>query len=279
MREMMAFVLAVVFVAVTELPAHPGPRVWVGSSAGRLVTYTSDNDLAPSFFTPSRLFKGELEEGFPGTGIYYTDFPGFQVKTVNPGISPGTVFGFDIAGPLLMYHQPAQAFRTTAELFGPPNPGPVPQLGVSLDSELRQTGSGPVAGFNFFQHNAIGDHAHLFFVLFGNGTGASNGPSGIYALPMTLRSGGFDPTQTFYILLGKGYGTQSPLFLEALDRASATLVAPPITGLGPVKPRFSPGQTSLAPEPSSATLVLTGLYALMIRRRTQQPPPGSFRGI
>jgi hypothetical protein len=216
-----AFILPLL-VLTSAAAAHPGPRVWVGNDDGVITTYTSDNDLSPSRYTPSRLFTGTLDEFLPGTGVYTTDVPGYEVKTIDGGVSPGTRFSFGIAGPLLAYDPETRLYLTTRQLFG--DPGPAPQMAVSAGNAVAQTGDGPVDGFEFFTYATPGDHAHLFYTLFGDGATASDGPDAVYALPLLLKSPSLAPSQTYYLLLGKGYGPGSELFDDATDAARKTLL-------------------------------------------------------
>jgi hypothetical protein len=209
-------------VTVSAAVAHPGPRVWIGNDDGRITTYTSDNDLSPTLYSPSRLFTGTLDEFLPGTNVFTTDFPGYEVKTVDGGVSPGTHFSFAIPGPLLAYDHATASYLTTRALFG--SPGPAPQMAVSEGNAVVNTGDGPVDGFDFFTFSTPGDHAHMFYTLYGDGATASSGPDAVYALPLQLRSGALAPSETYYLLLGKGYEQGSPLFDEAADVARRTLV-------------------------------------------------------
>lgn len=207
--------------------AHEGPRIWIGSEGGKIVTHASDNDIEPTVYIPSRIFSTELNDLF---GIHTTEFPGFEVRQDGGGISTGTTFGFNITGPLLYYDPVLQAYVTVEEEFGPPAPGPVPQMAVSLGASIRATGSGPVAGFSFFTFNGIGDHSHLSYTLLGDGVSAVDGPSGVYALPMSLTSGALAPSETYYLLIGKDVSQADEQFIEALEAAHETLVPSVVQG-------------------------------------------------
>lgn len=209
-------------VTASAAVAHPGPRVWVGNDNGVITTYTSDNDLSPTLYSPSRLYTGTLDEFLPGTNVFTTDFPGYEVKTVDGGVSPGTHFSFSVPGPLLAYDPAARLYMTTRALFG--SPGPAPQMAVSEGNAVVNTGDGPVDGFDFFTFTTPGDHAHLFYTLYGEGSTATNGPDAVYALPLQLKSGALAPSETYYLLLGKGFEPGSPLFDEAASVARRTLV-------------------------------------------------------
>jgi hypothetical protein len=211
-----------------SVSAHEGPRFWLGSSAGRVVAFTSDNDFDPTQYAPSRLFTAQFEEFF---GVFTTVFPGFEVRQTGGNVANGTTFTFNIAGPALYYDEQAQAFVTTAQMFGPPAPGPVPQLAVSLGSNIRSTSTGPVSGFAFFTFNAPGDHSHLAYTLLGDGVTASDGPPGVYALQLNLTAGGLAASDTFYLLIGKDVEYADPLFEAAVARARASLVGMTLSDL------------------------------------------------
>jgi MYXO-CTERM domain-containing protein len=148
--------------------------------------------------------------------------PGYEVKTIDGGVSPGTHFSFAVPGPLLAYDHATGTFRSTRDLFG--NPGPAPQMAVSEGAAVATTGDGPADGFDFFTFTTPGDHAHLFHTLYGDGSTPSNGPDAVYALPLQLKSGALAPSETYYLLLGKGFEPGSPLFDEAAAAARQTLL-------------------------------------------------------
>src|SRR5215470_590905 len=109
--------------SAAPVQAHEGPRIWIGNFNGQIITYTSDNDLNPTIYTPSRIFTADLEAVL---GIYTTDFPGYEVRQSGGNVAAGTTFGFNITGPLLYFDEATQTFVTTQAEFGPPQPGPVP---------------------------------------------------------------------------------------------------------------------------------------------------------
>jgi hypothetical protein len=210
--------------------AHPGPRVWIGSENGALLTYTSDNDLAPTSFSPVNVFIGGVDEDtrvsngrmdeFPSSGsnVYATSFPGYQVRSdragdgAGGGLSFGATVGFKLAGPLLVFDPANQVYRTTEQTYH--DPGPVPQFGVSLSSGMGGTvvtSSGPVNGFNFYSYNGATDHAHPIVTLLPNGTvppmgqAPGDGPHAIYALPLRLTATGYTDSLPFVILYGRGF--------------------------------------------------------------------------
>lgn len=199
--------------------AHEGPRIWIGNENGRITTYSSDNDFEPTVYERSRLFTTEFDSFF---NIFTTDFPGFEVRQDGGGISSGATFGFVIAGPLRYFDGVNDRFETVKQMFELPDP--TPQLAVSLSSQIRTTSSSRVVGFNFFTFHQIGDHAHLSFTLLGDGVTASDGPSGVYALPLRLTGVGLANSATFFLLIGKDYGHGDPLFERAEEVARLTLV-------------------------------------------------------
>lgn len=220
---MRCFVLTIaVLTAASGVVAHPGPRVWIANDDGVITTYTSDNDLSPTRYSRSRLFPGTLEEFLPGTDVFTTDFPGYEVKTIDGGVSPGTRFSFDIAGPLLAFDQGTRMYMTTRDLFG--SPGPAPEMAASLGNSVVRTSDGPVTGFELLTYTTPGDHSHMFYTLYGDGSTPTNGPDAVYALPLQLKSTALETSLTYYLLLGKGVELGSPLYDEAIDVARRTLV-------------------------------------------------------
>jgi hypothetical protein len=215
--------LLVVLCFALEARAHDGPRFWIGNLCNEIATYTSDNDLNPLVYPPARLFATDLTPFF---GVYTTQFPGFEVRRSGGNVASGTTFGFNIAGPLLWYDADLDRFLTVQQEFGPPEPGPVPQLALSLGSNVRVTGNGPVTGFAFFTFHQVGDHSHLSFTLLGDGSNPVDGPSGVYALALQLTSGGLVTSDVFYLLLRKGVTSADPLFLAAQEAARASLAIP-----------------------------------------------------
>lgn len=207
--------------------AHDGARIWINNHNGAITTYRSDNDLSPTYYVPCRLFRTEFENF---GGIYTTEFPGFEVVRDGAAVAGGTTFRFDIAGPSLYFDEVAGAFVTTTEAFGPPEPGPVPQIALSLSASVRVTSDGPVGGFDFFTYFATGDHSHLSFTLFGDGESASDGPAGIYAVPLTLSAPSLGTSDTFYLLIGKGVADEDPMFDTAYDIARSTLIGVGVPG-------------------------------------------------
>ncbi len=194
--------------------AHDGPRVWVGVEGSSIVTYSSDNDLDPATYQPSRLFTAAFESV---GGFFSTEFPGFEVRRDGGGVAGGSVFGFGIAGPLLFFD--SNAYRPVDEVFATP-----PQVALVLGSQFVITGGSSVDGFEFFEFGGAGDHSHLAFTYLGDGASPADGPDGVYALPLTLWSAGYSDSATFYVLLGKGVTPGGPLFDAAVDLARSTLV-------------------------------------------------------
>ncbi len=214
--------------------AHDGPRVWVDQAGGRVVTLTSNNDLSPSVYTPSRLFEGQF--GYDSFNGSLTEFPGFEApRGTEHHLANNTSFGFNITRPALFYDTTTQTFLTTQDLFG--SSGVVPQIGLGLGFELFKTADGPVSGTNLLQFNATGDmsneaHSHFDIAELGNGNTVSPGPAGIYALALELTSPTLATSEEFFILFGTA-GSQtapgSPLFSEAKQVALQTLVPEPVS--------------------------------------------------
>jgi hypothetical protein len=219
--------LVISALAASTVAAHEGPRIWIGNVGGTITTFSSDNDLDPTIYTPSRLFTTELEEF---SGIFTKDFPGYEVRQTGGNVASNTTFGFNIAGPALYFDEAADLYVTVQAMFGPPGPGPVPQLAITEGANRRDTASGPVSGFNFFTFNSIGDHSHLAYTLLGDGVNPVDGPSGVYAIPFNLTSQSLATSETYYLLVGKGVAVDDPLFESAIAVAQATLVPDVVPG-------------------------------------------------
>jgi hypothetical protein len=246
---MRSLLIAAGAVAVWAAPAaaHPGPRVWIGNDNGTLVTYTSDNDLAPTSFAPGKLFIGGVDEDtripngmmeeFPasGSGVYATNFPGYQVRSdlagnsAGGGLGFGTTVGFKTAGPLLVFDEAMNAYRTTQQVFG--DPGPAPQFGLSLSSGAGGTvvtANGPVNGFNFYSYNGASDHAHPIVTMLPQGVvppsgqAPGDGPHAVYALPLRLTAAGYTDSLPFVILYGRGFGYPTDSVFTTARAVAAT---------------------------------------------------------
>lgn len=183
---------------------HDGPRVWIGNDAGVTRTYTSDDDLDPTTYTPSRIFAETMPQFF---GVYTTQFPGFEVRRDGGNVPTDTLFGFDLAGPLLMLEPAQNRLRPTSKIF---TSTPAPQLAVSLSTTKRITSTGIVDGFDFFSFGGVGDHSHLSFTLLGDGVSASvASPDGVYVAPLLLTSSSLARSDWFFLVFDKnGQPTQ-----------------------------------------------------------------------
>ena len=237
-----------IFIASSLAHAHPGPRVFLGTSGGQVTTFLGNNNENSTAFTPTRIFPADLPNAF-GSGTYTTDFPGFQVVE-GTGVAPGTTFSFSIAGPLYYFseYNPTTltgVFLPTAQAFAG---SPVPQMAVSETSSFTITGSAAVPGFEFFGYNAPGDHGHLTFTLLGNGSlpaaGGPEGPDGVYALPLEVTGTSLSTSATFYLLFGKNEAIGSTQFDTAVAVANAQFI----------------------PEPGVALLAVPLAFALLRRR-------------
>jgi hypothetical protein len=243
---------AVLLAASDAALAHIGPRVWIGNEAGRIVTYTSNNDLAPTSYAPQKLFIGGADEDslaangrideYPvsGTDIFATEFPGFQVRLdragdgAGGGLSFGTTIAFKIAGPLLVFDPARMVYRTSAQAFG--SPGPAPQFGFSVPggtSGTAVTGDGPVNGFDFLSYDSASDHAHLVTALLPEGvvppagTPPGDGPHVVYAVPLVLTAPGYQESHPFCILYGRDITyPDDAVFLDALHVAQISFGLP-----------------------------------------------------
>jgi hypothetical protein len=193
---------AAVVLTVGAAWAHEGPRVWLDQSGGRVITLTSDNDISPTTFTPSRVFVGQFGQLF---GVWTTEFPGYEVRSIGPSVAEGTTFGFRLAGPLLKYDDSTDRVHPVHEIFGPT----VPQLAVSLDATVAVTESGPRDGFDYFQYFGAGDHSHLSFTLLGDGISptAPPPPDGAYVLPLINTGAGLLASDWYFIVFQKNATT------------------------------------------------------------------------
>lgn len=214
--------ILLVLALTSPVVAHPGPRVWLDTVGGKIKTYTSDNDLSPTVYTASRIFTTDMED--LGGGVFSTDFPGYEVRRTGGSVAAGTTFGFNLVGPALYYDAANNRFVALQTMFG--QPGPVPQIAISLNDSFVISGAGPQAGFSFFTFNQIGDHAHMSYTFLGDGQTASDGPAGVYVLQMNLTTAGFPNSDTFYLLVGKSTEQDDPEFLAAIAAAQATLLNP-----------------------------------------------------
>ena len=190
----------VVMLIATPARAHEGPRIWIDNDNGQIATYTSDNDLDPTVYSPSRFFSTDLAPYF---GIFTNEFPGYEVKQFDLHVNSGTTFGYRIAGPLLYYQASGNHFVTVRDAFPPPQHANPPQVAVVLSSDDTRSGDLPVSGFNFFTFNSVGDHSHLSYLFLGDGLTASDGPSGSYLLPLQLTSTSLATSKVFYLMLNK----------------------------------------------------------------------------
>jgi hypothetical protein len=218
-------VFAVLALSPVAASAHPGPRIWVNVEGGQVTTYAGAYPPGdPSAYGRARVFTQPLADD---SGVFDTDFPGYQ-QVPGGSIPTNTNFSYDMTGPLLWY-DPATAsraarFRTVANHFGAAPP--VPQMAVT--NELFQTkvsGDDFVAGDLAYAYNGgAGDHNHLTYTLLGDGQTAGGGADGIYVLPLRLTSPGYDPSDTFFLLLGKNAADAD--LNDAAALAGQTLILP-----------------------------------------------------
>ena len=213
-------------VAVSSAAAHPGPRIWVNIEDGQVVTNAGPYPPSdPSNYHRSIVFSQPLAN--EGDGVWYTEFPGYQ-EVPGGSIPVGSMFEYDIVGPLLWYDQddPGRCpfFVTVSEYFA--DAPPVPQMAITNEVFVTAyTSDGFVDGDLAFAYNGgSGDHNHLDYTLLGDGMTAGGGPDGIYALQLRLRSAGAVPSATFYLILGKNASEDS------LQEAMNALPEPPRAG-------------------------------------------------
>ena len=245
-RNLTLAFLAASLACVGTTLAHAGPRLFLGSDAGRVSTYLGNNNELSTTFAPDRVFTTTLSNAISPT-LYTNSFPGYQVAE-GRGVTTGTTFSLSVAGPLLYFDGYAAGtgtYRTTVDAF---SGGAAPQLAVSKGTASRVTSTGPLAPLDVLTYNAAGDHGHAAYTLFGDGATASDGPAGVYALPLTMSGTGLSASLPFYLLLGKDVALGSPEIIEAERVARATLV----------------------PEPTSvAAIAAVGLIATRRRRRAR----------
>lgn len=228
--------------------AHTGARIWVDLTPdGKLVTLGgpagggAPGSYSPGDFHPERVFSRDM--GNPGdddvTENYVTNFPGYE-RTPFPSSAFSGDVGFDITGEPLYYQSGAfvpvsTAFATDTPFFRIEDP----------NHAIFTTTTGFVPGGKAF---TAGSHGHPLYALFPVADLASNGPDqydGIYALPLRLNLTSADPSETFYLLLGRNASGADLLAAENAMRAT------------------------LVPEPGSLSLLATAGLA-MIRRRPRR---------
>ena len=208
--------------------AHDGQRIFLGNSGGRITTYIGDNNESSTLFSSERIFSTELPN-FLGSGIYTTDFPGYQIVE-GTGVVSNTDFSFNLLGPLLYFdnYNPVNGtgiFKPVSTAFS--SLSGIPQMALSESSSVRVTSGLPQTGFSFLTYTGAGDHGHISYTLFGNGTGVSNGPAGMYALPLEITSPSLSTSLPFYLLLGKDVAPGTPQFIASESIAHTTLVPEP----------------------------------------------------
>jgi hypothetical protein len=172
--------------------AHPGARFWLGAINGQVVPHQQP---LPGVFTPDQVFERPLDEVI--SGVWATDFPGFEVFNPGGNVAGGTIFGIRLTGPLLRLNAGMSALE---EMIQPTQP----RLAVTLEgADTAITNAGVQDGFDFFQHNVAGDHEHLSYILLGDGQNPGGGDDGAYVLPMQLAATGLQRSDWFFLILGK----------------------------------------------------------------------------
>lgn len=205
--------MAALFLLTGSALAHDGPRIWLSIESGKVKTFSGPYPAAaPAAYTPTRVFTQQLtfDENF---GYYYSEFPGFQ-RLPNGTIPSGTSFSYDLTGPVLyLVHEPFSGLSTFAPVqyvFQDREEG-VPQFALSNELfQTKLTGTGFIAGDLVFVFNgSAGDHNHLLFDFYGNGTDPVDGPDGIYMVQFQLRANGYETSDTVLLLLGKNVSDQA----------------------------------------------------------------------
>jgi hypothetical protein len=181
--------------------AHEGPRIWLGQTDGRITTYTSNDDFDPTDYFVETAFIVDFDNY--GPGIWATDFPGFESRRSGNNLTSGTLFSFDLAGPLLYLDQASSKLMPASQLM----PAPAPRLAVSQSSNGLISGTGFVEGFPHFSYIQQGNHDHLFFTLLGDGSTASDAPDGVWGIPLRFQSNRLADSPWVVVLFNK----QAPL--------------------------------------------------------------------
>lgn len=253
----------------TAAIAHPGPRIWLGIEEGKIVTYSSDNDTAPTLFTPSQVFlAGGLENAASGDGqlrrassdpsnpsynTWTTNWPGHQAVPSTNGFSTSNQLSYQITDALWVFD--GNNFVSVEDHFGAsapqvriavnqPNPDP---SGPSTITVTTDTAGGAVEGDTFFYYGNDTTHAHPRYTLLGDGAMPGNGPDGIYALTLQLTAPGLVASDPYVLLMAKNYSLNDPLYQQAIASAS-----------------------TLVPEPATVSLLMLGGAALLYRRRAMR---------
>lgn len=253
----------------TGAMAHPGPRIWLGVEEGKIVTYSSDNDTAPTSFTQSHVFlAGGVENAAAGDGqlrrassdpsnpsynTWTTNWPGYQAVPSTNGFTTSNQLGYQITNALWVFD--GSNFISVEDHFGAnapqvrisasqPNPDPT---GPSTVTVTTDTAGGAVEGDTFFYFANDSTHAHPRYTLLGDGVNPGAGADGIYALTLQLTAPGLAASDPYVLLMAKNYSVNDALYRQAIGAAGA-----------------------LVPEPAAVSLLLLGGAALMYRRRAMR---------
>lgn len=199
--------------------AHEGPRIWLGQTDGRITTYTSNDDLDPTDYLVETAFLVDFDN--LGPGIWATDFPGFESRRSGNNLTSGTIFSFDLAGPLLYFDQASSKLQPASQIM----PAPAPRLAISQSSNGIISNTGVDDGFPHFAYIQQGNHDHLFFTLLGDGTNVTDAPAGIWGIPLRFQSNRLADSPWVVVLFNK----QAPQtqFAPAYNAARAMTNATP----------------------------------------------------
>ncbi len=211
--------LACFGLATETAQAHEGPRIWLGQTDGRITTYTSNDDFDPTNYLQETAFLVDFDN--LGPGIWATDFPGFESRRSGNNLTSGTIFSFDLAGPLLYFDSSSSKLQPASQIM----PAPAPRLAISQSSNGLLSGTGFLEGFPHFSYVQQGNHDHLFFTLLGDGTNVSDAPSGIWGIPLRFQSNRLQDSPWVVVLFNK----QAPVaqFGPAYQAARAITDAQP----------------------------------------------------
>jgi hypothetical protein len=215
----------VLFAMAPVALGHDGPRIWVGNEQGRLTTLGSDNDFDPAYYRRENVFPAVFSEF---SGIYTTEFPGFEVRRDNDflgagAVGMGTRMGFNVVSQLSEYHpfEQVEDIGAASPTFGSmPKVRPTHREYLLIGSGGGEilAGAGPMGGFDFFDFFGVGDHAHLVFTFVDENRQAARPRAEFYTLRMELTSPQMASSEPFFIVFARDAGVDASR-LEAAVQA------------------------------------------------------------
>jgi hypothetical protein len=193
--------------------AHPGARFWLGAEAGQIVTY---REVMVGQYAPAQVFTQPLEEIVPN--LWATEFPGYEVRS-GGNVASGTTFGIRLSGPLLRYNPATSALEEMIQS------GTERVAVTSENQDTIITSTGVTNGYNFFTHVDSGDHAHLFYTLYGDGQTPGGGANGAYVLPLQLTATGYAMSDWYFLVLDKNAPPAELLAAQSVAQDMADAIA------------------------------------------------------